>query len=183
MSNVAKKQVSREDLDAVAERLRVMFVFELRTRGRPPYCPVKNDDGVWEKVALLCIEHGLDPTMHVAAQMDAEPTFFPHALLRNKAVQRTLQRQQDVDIRASLESQLLVLRGLLTLGRGLPEVLSNPFADFSPAFRYMVARTAGLFALADRFREAARVELACNPKLRQLVGVEEAIAPRCSDAG
>lgn len=157
------------DIHEVAARIKALYTSYVRAHPsgmNKTYVPNARWSDVWTKAASQCLEHDLNPEALVRSVLDArlDSKVYPTHLLGVVAIDSAkefAEREADREF-ASIQSQLSLLEAYAQRGEDVSVLLSNEFEDLNPSLRYAFAVKAGLRDVADRFKDAARLELRFN---------------------
>jgi hypothetical protein len=161
------------DKYAVAERIRACFVSAVRSRSGAysRYLPSFSRSSCFERAAQICLENGIDPDVYVMSTVNAIRCVTPEHLALPEALCRAIKqpRLKTTDESIRISSQLAKLRGQLSSGENIVDLLSNVYESFTPSFRWCVAVNVGLLSLAASYWDEARREMLMHPELVDII--------------
>ena len=167
--------MNAHEVDVIAMALKKLYTAMLRARGNrwTGYRASDRNNDVWYKIAHLCIENDFNAEDHVRALVTSTRNPYPNMLLGPNAVERTRVYSTESTQNETLhfKAQLARLTGRLRVGDALSSILFDSTESFTPAFRVCIAKLCGVAGIAERYGEAAELELQLNRSLNSVINL------------
>ena len=147
-----------------------------RRRYRPELRATNRFDDMFERAALVLIDHKCDPFRFVNYAfelfIEKHDDVYPNMLCSDWALSKFIAENPKFEHQLELRVQLMAdhVKARLNRGESLDEIVTDEHAPLTSLFKFALAHSEKRPDLAERFRRAAEEQLFFEPLYRKFLG-------------